>query len=401
MRVVHLVSSGQLGGTEACLVEITASLKQAYPDWSLGVVAPQEGPLAARLRAMDVPVDVIPFPPAVQRLGEAGRTQTARGRARVVVDVLRAGPAVAGYRRRIRARLTNGDRRRVDVVHAHGFKMQVVSALARPRHVRLIWHMHDYISSRFVSARLLRHLVSRCSTVVANSRSVASDVRAVCPSANVVTVYNAVDVARFSPDGHALDLDALGGVAPPAAGVVRIGLVGTFGRWKGHLTLLRALARLDPATGIRVYIVGGPQYQSAESQHTEAALRDAAREIGVSDRVVFTGAVGDVPAALRSLDIVVHASTEPEPFGMVIAEAMACGRAVVFARAGGAAELVDEGVDAIGHCPGDDEDLARALGRLATHAELRSGLGAAARRSAVVRFDRARLGRELGPLYTA
>ena len=55
-----------------------------------------------------------------------------------------------------------------------------------------------------------------------------------------------------------------------------------------------------------------------------------------------------MPSALRSLDIVVHASTAPEPFGMVIAEGMAAQRAVVAARGGGAAELFDDGVTAIG-----------------------------------------------------
>ena len=59
--------------------------------------------------------------------------------------------------------------------------------------------------------------------------------------------------------------------------------------------------------------------------------------------VGFTGHVADVPAALRSLDIVVHASTAPEPFGMVIAEGMASRRAVVAARGGGAAELFEDG----------------------------------------------------------
>ena len=62
-------------------------------------------------------------------------------------------------------------------------------------------------------------------------------------------------------------------------------------------------------------------------------LRGAGLSVAVS--VGFTGRIDDVPAALRALDIVVHASVEPEPFGLVIAEAMACGRPVVVSRAGG------------------------------------------------------------------
>ena len=52
-----------------------------------------------------------------------------------------------------------------------------------------------------------------------------------------------------------------------------------------------------------------------------------ARSLGVADRVGFTGFVHSPEATFRALDVVVHASTAPEPFGLVIAEAMACGRA--------------------------------------------------------------------------
>ena len=54
---------------------------------------------------------------------------------------------------------------------------------------------------------------------------------------------------------------------------------------------------------------------------------------------------------MRALDIVVHASTEPEPFGLTIAEGMASGRAVIVSAAGGAAEIVQDGVDALTCAP--------------------------------------------------
>jgi glycosyltransferase involved in cell wall biosynthesis len=102
---------------------------------------------------------------------------------------------------------------------------------------------------------------------------------------------------------------------------------------------------------------------------------------------------------MRALDVVVHASTEPEPFGMVIAEAMGCGRAVVISGAGGAAELVAEGIDGLSHPPGDHDALARCLDRLIDDGDLRARLGAAARATAERRFDPDRLAGQLVPLY--
>ena len=66
------------------------------------------------------------------------------------------------------------------------------------------------------------------------------------------------------------------------------------------------------------------------------------------DSVGFVPFVEDPVPVYRALDVVLHASTQPEPFGLTVVEAMACGRAVVVSAAGGAAELFTDGVDALG-----------------------------------------------------
>ena len=104
---------------------------------------------------------------------------------------------------------------------------------------------------------------------------------------------------------------------------------------------------------------------------------------------------------MRALDILVHASTEPEPFGLVIAEGMACGRAVIASQAGGAAELFETDVNALSHTPGDAALLAQRIALLAGDRSLRARLGAAARATAEQRFNRTRLATELIPLYRA
>jgi glycosyltransferase involved in cell wall biosynthesis len=116
-------------------------------------------------------------------------------------------------------------------------------------------------------------------------------------------------------------------------------------------------------------------------------LRARAASLAVQDRVGFTGFVPNPAAAMRALDVVVHASTEPEPFGLVIAEGLACGRPVIVSAAGGAAELVEAGRDALTFEPGDAAALAHAITRCATDASLRARLGTAARATAVRRFD--------------
>jgi len=105
----------------------------------------------------------------------------------------------------------------------------------------------------------------------------------------------------------------------------------------------------------------------------------------LTGRVGLTGFVDAAPA-MRALDVVVHASTEPEPFGLVIAEAMACGRALITTGYGGAAELISDGSDALVAETGDARALADAIETLAGDAELRGALGARARETARLRF---------------
>jgi glycosyltransferase involved in cell wall biosynthesis len=102
---------------------------------------------------------------------------------------------------------------------------------------------------------------------------------------------------------------------------------------------------------------------------------------------------------MRALDIVVHASTQPEPFGRVVVEAMACGRPVVVSRSGGVAELVRDDENALGFRPGDAAAMSGCIERLAGDAGLRRQLGIQARRWAEQRFDRSRLAEEIVPIY--
>jgi glycosyltransferase involved in cell wall biosynthesis len=240
----------------------------------------------------------------------------------------------------------------------------------------------------------------RCAAAIAISPSVASDARDCIGSTSIRTILNAVDLRRFCPHGEHVDLDAMAGLPRAAGRPLRVGLVATFAKWKGHEIFLRALARPELRDlDIRGYVVGGPIYETGNGQHSLEAMRAMARELGIEARVGFTGFVDDVPSAMRSLDIVVHASTAPEPFGLVIAEAMACGRPVIASLSGGAADLFTNGHDAVGLPPGDASELAGAILGLARDPIGRVRLGWAARVTAESRFNRARLGPQLSECY--
>lgn len=389
MRIVYLNPCGKLGGAETSLWELLRSVRAAEPGWDLWLVLGEDGPLAAIARDLGVQVVVQPFPPSLARLGDAGGLAGGS-------SLLKAGGPTYRYGRQLRTLLR---KLQPDIIHTNGFKMHILAAWVRPPGTPLVWHIHDYVSTRRLMSRLLRRFRRSCTLAIVNSKSVAEDLERVLPGLKIVPVYNAIDLERFSPSGKTLDLDSIAKLTPAAAGTLRIGLVATFARWKGHKVFVEALSRLPVEPPMRAYIIGAPIYQTKGSQWSSSELQQEADRVGVGNRLGFTGFVEDVASAMRSLDIVVHASTSPEPFGMVIIEAMACGKPVIASQAGGASELFVDGENALGHPPGDAEFLSRQICRLASDAQLRRRLGEAGRATVERLFHGKRLAQELVAAY--
>jgi len=395
LRIVFLNPSGDLGGAEIALLELLAVVRAARPSWTLHLIASAEGPLIERALLLGVTATALPFPRELARLGEWGRRGAIARRIQLAAGVCRAALATMSYRARLRRELESLQPR---ILHTNGLKMHLLGARARPRDCALLWHLHDYPRARPFTAKLLRAHVRYCDAVLANSNSVAAQARALFgDSAKLQTLHNAIDLERFRPNGDVLDLDAMAGLPAAPPGSVKVGLIGTFARWKGHEVFLKALTQLLAPVPVRGYVIGEPIYETAASQYSLNELRNLAASLGLARSVGFTGRTDDVPAAIRALDIVVHASTEREPFGLVIAEAMACGRPVVVSRAGGAAEIATAG--AVFHAPGNASDLASSLSELINDPAKREALGAAGRKAAERQFSRQKLAETLIPIY--
>jgi glycosyltransferase involved in cell wall biosynthesis len=400
VKILYMNPTGALGGAERSLLDLMGAVRCARPDWTLDLMAGSDGELATAAEKLGVNVRMLPMPAVLSRLGDAGAGGPAGNevsKAEVLARLSFTIPSIAVYvaalRRLIRSCKPN-------VIHSNGFKTHLLAVWAVPRHYRIIWHVRDYVGSRPLMSRLIGLHAGQCSIALVNSNSVARDLDAVCGGRlEIRTVYNAVDLERFGPEGPALDLDRLSGLPPAPAGCLRVGLVTTMARWKGQEVFLRALSMLPVEPMIRGYIVGGPIYETVGSQYTIAELRRVAAELGIEGQVGFTGFVMDPASAIRALDVVVHASTQPEPFGRVVAEAMACGKPVVASKGGGVAELISDNETAVAHPPGDAVRLAECIQRLAANPALGAKLGTTGRCWAEERFEAGRLAREVIPIY--
>jgi glycosyltransferase involved in cell wall biosynthesis len=120
--------------------------------------------------------------------------------------------------------------------------------------------------------------------------------------------------------------------------------------------------------------------------------------VGIADQVQWLGFRDDVPELLAASDIFALPSVD-EPFGRAIVEAMASEKPVVATRSGGVPEIVVEDETGLLVPPGDDRELAVALGRLAESEGLRRRMGKAGRERAMRLFDVDRTAARVQELY--
>lgn len=368
LRVLFVDHTAVLSGGELALARLLSCL-----DVEAHVVLAEDGPLRERLEAAGATVHILAMDDALRRLP----------RSAVVTGGMARQASVIAYSVRLASLIRQ---LRPDVVHTNSLKAALYGGLAgRLARVKVVWHLRDRIAPDYlpeVAVTLVRRAARVLpAAVIANSAS----------TLETLGHLSVPSVAIPSP----IDIES-----QPAAqreGVLRVGIVGRIAPWKGQDLFLRAYARALRDSAAEAVVIGEPLFGEDDFL---VELKQLAVELEIADRVDFRGFREDVGAELARLDIVVHASTVPEPFGQVVVEAMAAARAVVVADAGGPAEIVRDGETGLTYTMGDERALAACLERLAGDAPERERLGEAASRD-VDRYRAGPIARDVRRLYAS
>lgn len=263
-------------------------------------------------------------------------------------------------------------RERPDLIHSVSYPASLYAALVcRATGIRQIWHEHNIKRLHRFNRPIYRWVASTCHHVIGPSDAVTFNLRLAIPAEKATTVYNGIDLARFRiDDGRAATVRR---ELEVPEGTPAVGLFGQMLPYKGHDTLVRAApAILEAAPATRFFFVG-----ALENPPYEADLRATLAKQGLSDRFAFTGWRHDVPDVMRAMDVIVVATTTPEPAALSLMEAMAMGRPVVASTTGGTPEIVVDGETGILVVPGDAVALAAATSRLLLDPEARRAIGEA------------------------
>jgi glycosyltransferase involved in cell wall biosynthesis len=260
-----------------------------------------------------------------------------------------------------------------DLVHIHKPYDLPLAPLLRPRGIPVFYHGHgegffpgDRTLARFAAALL------SCSTY--NAETLRQRY-----GREPAIVFNGVDTDHFRPAAPDPELRSR------LAGGARFVLLmpGRFMPWKGHADVIAALAEAADLPA-RLVLVGDGK--------TRKALEMQATALGIADRVLFAGTVlhRDMPRYFAAADLVLGASLASETFGMVLAEAMACERAVVASSWRGYDDVVIEGKTGERFAAGHPASLAGTLRRILADDEARRTYGVAGRQrvEGLFRWDR-------------
>lgn len=334
-RILFVSHTGQVSGAEMVLLDIV----DAWPGERAFLF--EDGPFRRALADRHVDVTVSKWG---KTLGDVRRDSSVL---RIIPRLWRLLAILGELRRAARD---------CDLIYANSQKAFVLSAVLvlltrRP----LVWHLHDIISPAHFGKLQRRVQVTLANLaalrVVAPSRVVAEAFVAEGGRAELVEIVaNGLDIAA-DPDQTA---DLRGRLGLPAGP-----LVGVFSRlaaWKGQHVVLEALAEVPD---VRCVFAGSALF--GEQAYADD-LKRRVSELGLSDRVSFLGQRADVPQLMRAVNVVVHPSIDPEPFGRTLVEAMLAGVPVIGTDTGAAAEILDAGRAGRLVPARDARTMARAIG---------------------------------------
>lgn len=307
MRVLHLGVGNLFGGIETMLLTLARS-RHLCPEMEPSFTVCFEGRLGEELRSAGVPV----HPLGATRYSRPWTVWAARWRL---------------------ARLLK--RERFDVVVDHGpWTRGLFGRILRRHRLPVAFWLHNPAEGRHWLERKASKYPPEL--VIANSRFTEASADQIFPGVPTEVIYPPVASLDTPTRSQEEVRRELGTDAKAFVIVIACRLE----EWKGHRSLLEALARLKDVSNWVCWIAGGAQRES-EKVYLGKLQNEAARH-GLTDRVRWLGQRRDVPDLLAAADLHCQPNQSPEPFGISFVEALYAGLPVVSTVIGGAVEIISE-----------------------------------------------------------
>lgn len=215
---------------------------------------------------------------------------------------------------------------------------------------------------------IAKYYAKQLGAVVCISDAVRNNLVSKNVAANkLVTIYNGIDPKVLTDREYAQNIRGKHNIGPDE---LVIGVIGNIKRWKGQETAIRALAHVSRRyPSVKCLFVG--DVSDADSVYMRHLLKETSR-LNIEGNVVFVGFVDNVADYLSAMDIVLHTSIEPEPFGRVLIEAMSLRKPLIGANGGAVPEIIQDKETGLLFTPGNDAELAGCIMKILDEPSLSS-----------------------------
>lgn len=286
-----------------------------------------------------------------------------------------------------------GKRHNVKFVHLNNiFGSQLAGILAaKLLRVPCVAHLRGFEGIHPITklyARMIDHHIAISSAIKNNLFDLQ------VPENKISIVYDAIDLDKFKTDTPFHYLLKEFNIKADEK------IFGIFGRiieWKGIKEfVLAANMVIKKIPQAKAFIVGDI---SDGSEEYFKQVKKLIKNLNLVNDIILTGYRHDVPALMSLMDIVVHASIRPEPFGMVLTEAMAMKKPVVATKAGGPLDIVIDGTTGLLVPISDSKKMAGAIIKILKDPQLAKSMGLNGRIRAEKVFSKERYARQVEEIY--
>ncbi len=228
---------------------------------------------------------------------------------------------------------------KIDLVHQNlGFDKFVMFA-SRITKTPEVCHFRHFVKTQ---SRIGIWLASSCAAMLYTTQAIADsyiNLKIVADKYSIV--YEPIDIQRFS---ELQDSTAIKQELNINDKEYMVSNIGRITPWKGQYYFLQAMENIvTQYPNIKILIVGEPGENSIDKKYFNL-LKEIAKKPSLNKHVIFTGKRDDIAEIMKASDIVVHSASEPEPFGLVVAESMAAGTPVIATQGGGVVEIINDGI---------------------------------------------------------
>ena len=313
-NILFLHSSSELYGSDRSLLNLLKNIDRNK--FKASVILPCEGPLVNEIKKIDN-IDIIIKEIAVLRR----KNLSIKGIFSYILEFVKSVKFLTSIIKK----------NHIDIVYTNTSVVFPGGITAKLLGKKSIWHVREIINNNF-ERKIVSSIVNLFSDIIiANSKATGDAITN--NKEKIRIVYNAVE----STSNELIRQN------DNSENEVVIGMAGRINRWKGQKLFVDNAERILKSTDNVKFVIAGDVY-TGEDQILQD-LKNYIKEKNITDKIEFLGQVEDMNEFYNNIDIFILPSIQPEPFGLVVIEAMDRAIPVIATNHGGPTEIIENEED--------------------------------------------------------